>query len=218
MKLLQRFILPAILIVCFSCTDSRYSGYKEYTTTTYLIERSTIPDSVFQMKNLQTLSIGGMECNDGAIIRYNFEGKLMDSCYTLKEIPPAVGDLEELKLLALHANAIKEIPPFLKNLSALEVLSLGSNPIHSLPKEMEELKNLKELYLQDCPLTSIAPVEKLPKLEKLLLQGCPIKKLPDDLSSWKHLKLLGLHRTLIDFAEQQRIRAALPNCRIQFPD
>lgn len=199
--------------------NNPYAKYTEYSTTLYLLERSTFPDSVFQMNNLEVLSIGGMNCKDTTVlVRYSYEGKIMDSCYTLKEVPSATKNLKKLKLLSLGTNDIYEIPGFIKDFTDLKVMSFAGNPIPSLPSEVAELKNLKEVYLQDCLLTSVDPLAKLPKLEKLLLQGCPIKKLPADLSNWKHLKLLGLHRTFIGSAEQARIKVALPNCRIQFPD
>lgn len=209
---------------CFSnpsITESETVEYAKdtiYFTSTYLLGRSDIPDSVFRMKHLRTLSIAGMDCPPPMHQKYiDKNGKVMDSCYSLKAIPLAVGNLRELRVLSL-GNDIKEIPPFIKNLAELQVLSLTDNPIRSLPKEIADLKSLRELNLADCPLDSIAYIENLPKLEKLFLHGCPIKKLPNDLSRWTSLRLLGLHRTkIIDKTEQERIRKALPNCRIQFP-
>lgn len=197
---------------------NNYLKYTKYNTSTYRLRKNEVPDSVFQMVNLTELGIPGMECDtSGPWRRITMEGYKKDTCYALTHMPAGLSNLNKLEILGLSGNNIQEIPAFIKNLKKLKILALGGNPITVLPREIEELKNLEILNLQDCALEAVPFINKLPKLEKVFLHGCPITKLPDDLSNWKNLKLLGLHRTKLDKAEQERIRRALPNCRIQFP-
>jgi len=98
-----------------------------------------------------------LECND--------LNKPLENIYTnaylgfckLKNIPPEIFELTNLKRLHLSWNKIREVPDDIKKLSNLEWLILTRNKgLTSLPESIGRLVNLKYLLLNDCNL------EKLP--------------------------------------------------------
>ena len=74
-------------------------------------------------------------------------------------IPPELGDLSNLRRLALQENQLSgSIPPELGNLSVLVLLSLDSNQLTgSIPPELGNLSNLIWLYLIDNQITGCIP-------------------------------------------------------------
>jgi hypothetical protein len=112
---------------------------------------------------------------------------------------------------------IREIPAEIANLQQLLLLELKANDLHTIPQELAYLPKLKTLDLSDNPaLTNINPVTKLVNLEYLYLYGCGLQVLPADIGDLIRLKQLGLAGNRIGVAEQERIRQALPNCKIAF--
>lgn len=116
-----------------------------------------------------------------------------------------------------HCWGIKEIPPAIKNLYALTRLFLTINAIHALPVELASLKQLKILDLTDnAGLTSYEILTELTTLEVLNLYGCGLTHLPSAIGNLVHLKELGVAGNYFDEKEKERIRKALPHCRIIF--
>jgi len=74
-----------------------------------------IPDSVFEMRNLKTLSITGMDC-DYIILDDN--GEEVKDCWMIREIPRRIKGLQELEHLELSLNAIAKIPKEIRGLKA----------------------------------------------------------------------------------------------------
>ncbi|MGZ4049756.1 MAG: leucine-rich repeat domain-containing protein [Bacteroidia bacterium] len=171
---------------------------KTDTTTSYFITTSelksdSIPDSVFRMTNLKHLSIQGMDCD-----------------YV------TIGDLGTSKDVT-KCRMLNEIPAKIKNLKKLESLRLNVNNISKIPPELKELKNLTALDLTDNPaLTNVDYVTALLNLEHLSLFGCGLTKLPADIGKLKKLKTLGLTGNNINAVELNRIKKALPGCKVIF--
>jgi hypothetical protein len=112
---------------------------------------------------------------------------------------------------------IKEIPPAIKNLKKLKSLTLNVNSIEVIPSELAELKNLTVIDFDDnAGFSEVNVLAKMTWLEELTLNGCNLYQLPQDISQWKNLKTLGLAGNNFDKKEQQRIKKALPHCRIYF--
>jgi hypothetical protein len=122
------------------------------------------------------------------------KGKDMANCWLIREIPAEIADLQQLLLLELKGNDIRTVPQELGHLLKLKTLDLSDNP----------------------KLTNINAVTKLVSLEYLYLYGCDLQVLPDDISGLTRLKQLGLAGNRIGVAEQERLKQALPNCRITF--
>ena len=108
-------------------------------------------------------------------------------------IPPALGDLEELKILALDRSAGSigpialrgQIPSELGNLTKLEGLFLDGNQLSgTIPPELGNLVNLRSLNLRYNKLTGMIPPElgNLTNLAYLRISGNQLTGcIPDEL-------------------------------------
>ena len=73
----------------------------------------------------------------------------------LMEIPEAIANLTQLKLLALSDNQISEIPEAIANLTQLKSLALSDNQISEIPEAIANLTQLRELALSDNQISEI---------------------------------------------------------------
>ena len=178
---------------CQTATNENtyYDTITVYYNNTSKLKNEFIPDSVFQLYNLIELSIQGMDCD----YRLSDEnGNDITECWMISEIPLQIKNLKKLEQLRLNVNAITKIP-----------------------KEIVELKNLKSIDLNDnMGLSDISYLMKLENLEELGLYGCGLTKLPPNIGELHKLKYLGLSGNQIDSIELNRIKKALPNCKIYF--
>ena len=101
----------------------------------------TLPESLFNLKNLEVLRIR------------NAEGM------TPAPIPPAIGDLTNLKELDLSIMNLKgDIPSEIGNLTGLTELSMFGNDLTGgIPDSFGNLVNLEKLNLQDNQLSGDIP-------------------------------------------------------------
>lgn len=193
-------LFPGILLVIFASAFfvPQHSGKADasrqdtaYITSTEVLQREDIPDSVFAMTQLRVLSISGMDC-DYVII--DKSGNPVKDCWMIRSIPPAIGQLKKLHTLRITLGSFSE-----------------------LPKEIAELQQLRSVDFTDGVLTNVDGLAGLENLDELYLYGCHLKTLPADLSHWKKLKHLGLTgNPYISDAEKARVKAALPGCEIVF--
>jgi Leucine-rich repeat (LRR) protein len=89
---------------------------------------SNLPDSVWKLKNLEVLGLGGN----------NFSN-----------ISEKITELPNLKYLFLENNEFREIPEFIWNLTQLEVLGLGGNNIKEVSPKLQEFTQLRFLNLEN---------------------------------------------------------------------
>ena len=77
------------------------------------------------------------------------------------EIPPEIGNLENLTILSLNYNQLSgEIPPEIGNLQNLNMLFLKGNQFSgAIPAEIGNLENLTNLDLSDNQLSGEIPIE-----------------------------------------------------------
>ncbi len=133
-----------------------------YQNTTQALRSNKIPASVFQLKNLRTLSIKGMDCDYGD----------HNTCWMISEIPAQIVQLQQLERLYLPVNALTMIPAELGSLPKLKCLDLSDNPGLSAVDNVTKIQGLEQLYLYGCALTSLPKnVGALKKLKKLGLTG-----------------------------------------------
>lgn len=115
----------------------------------------------------------------------------------LKELPEAIGHLQQLENLSVAHNQITSIPdtichlvhltdfnlshnqlehvtPFISHLKELQTLHLGHNQLLDLTGSVEHLCNLTLLDLSYNPIHVLpAEITQLPFLRRLRLDGCP---------------------------------------------
>ena len=87
--------------------NSRMDTISSYSNQTRIMESNIIPDSVFKITNLKSLSITGMDCD---FIELDDQGNDITKCWMIKEIPLKISTLKNLESLQLNVNAIQEIP------------------------------------------------------------------------------------------------------------
>ena len=138
-----------------------------YQTTTKELKSNKIPDSVFKMTQLTSLTIMGMDCDYGDTA----------SCWMIREIPSQIKYLVNLKSLILNVNGITKIPPEIKSLKYLTLLDLSDNPGLFDINSITSLPNLQNLLLYGCNLSKLPPdIKKLKNLKVLGLKGNNLSK------------------------------------------
>ncbi|MEI8352127.1 MAG: glycosyltransferase family 39 protein [bacterium] len=159
----------------------------------------------------------------------------------LDSFPLEIGRMNHLRQLILRTCRIGSIPPEIATLAHLETLDLGETSLTNVPPSVAELKNLKQLWMNDNRLTSLPPeLGRLDNLVYLNVDRNALARLPDTIGNLRSLKwlrlngnqLTGLPGTLsglaqnletlylmgnpIPVAERDRIRKALPKCKVVF--
>ncbi len=94
----------------------------------------------------------------------------------IDSIPPEIGTLVNLEELNLHRNRIRNVPPELGRLTRLRRINLSRNPILELPDAMGNLVNLQELILWCTGIISFPPtfVALNESLKLIDLRVCPL--------------------------------------------
>jgi hypothetical protein len=92
---------------------------------------TTIPASVFTMKNLEYLNLA--------------DNKITD-------VPSDIGNLTHLKWLYLNQNPISSLPDSMSNLTDLQLLAAEEDNITALPSNMAGMANLQSIIMQGNPL------------------------------------------------------------------
>ncbi|CAM9528387.1 unnamed protein product [Ectocarpus fasciculatus] len=118
-------------------------------------------------------------------------------------LPPQLGDLGALQLLALDANWLSgHIPDALGGLSNLKVLSLHNNGLQGpIPKQLGALTKLGKLLLFNNKLSGSIP-DELGDLSELLVLHLGVNRLggviPKKLGALSHLQVLHLGNNQLD--------------------
>lgn len=138
-----------------------------------------------------------------------------------KVFPPEIIKFKNLRELDISMNLFEYLPDNIEDLQNLESLTSAYGPLKSLPDSIGKLKKLRYLNLLDNDLVILpGSIGDLESLEELNLNGNPIRALPPEIFNLKRLKWLWLRtndqKSLISEADQQKIRAGLPECRIIF--
>ncbi|MEM1366928.1 MAG: COR domain-containing protein, partial [Cyanobacteria bacterium P01_H01_bin.15] len=111
----------------------------------------------------------------------------------LSELPIAVTNLEQVKVLYLDNNSLTELPAEIGAMTQLTRLYLNHNRLTTLPPEIGQLTNLTHLYLRDNYLTSLpAEIGQLENLTHLYLRNNQLTALPEEITQLQNLKRLYL--------------------------
>jgi Leucine-rich repeat (LRR) protein len=98
-----------------------------------------IPDEIFELVNLQTLSFSGSECD-------------VPSCINISRLPAKIKNLKNLRQLNLVMNGLKSLPKELNNIK-LESLDISNN--FAINISNLNIPSLKILNLNDCDLNNL---------------------------------------------------------------
>lgn len=113
----------------------------------------------------------------------------VDLSHILKQA--ATYPLEELHILNFQSQ-VTTLPSLVGSFTRLKKLQLINNQLQQLPNGLSNCKNLEELFVDDNPVSTLFPV----------------------LNSLHQLRKMGIAKTQISSAEQQKIAALLPDCQI----
>ena len=116
---------------------------------------SEIPEALFELKNLHTLSISGSNIKTlSENIRALTKLEELRLCYTkLESLPNSLCELKRLQYLSLECNELVSLPENIGFLPNLEHLEIKYNPFKSLPKSLTEISTInlegrhKKLFL-----------------------------------------------------------------------
>ena len=133
----------------------------------------------------------------------------------LKQIPPKVFAMHNLRKLNLGRNFIDSIPPEIGTLTNLEELDLRRNRIRIVPAEIGRLTNLKRLNLSRNPILDLPDeMGNLVNLEELILWCTGVISFPPTFVALNNtLKLIDLRVCPLSWDDQQAIEALLPSPR-----
>ncbi len=111
----------------------------------------------------------------------------------LKELPPEIGQLQNLSRLVLRDNKLSSLPPEIGQLQNLSYLSLHSNQLSSLPAEIGQSQKLSALVLRDNKLSSLpTEIGQLKNLSELDLRYNQLSSLPAEIGQLQKLSALSL--------------------------
>ena len=134
----------------------------------------------------------------------------------IKALPDALP--AGLRWLRLNANGLEALPESVGSLSGLRRIYLNDNALKALPKSFGSLAELEDAALSNNKFEAFPEVLlSLPKLRNLDLRGnSGITALPAGIGGMKALRTLTLSGCRLPKEERDRIRAALPECVVNF--
>lgn len=109
---------------------------------------------------------------------------------TFTQLPLEIGDLTNLKWLNLSfCKSLTTLPLTIGRLTKLEHLNLAFTRFTQLPTQFSNLQNLKILNLQGCDFTAAPQIFQLTNLERLSIS---LPSIPAQIQNLQHLKRLTL--------------------------
>jgi Leucine-rich repeat (LRR) protein len=145
----------------------------------------SLPDLDADFSHVGSLRLNNMNLStspEGFLTRYRHLRWLNMAGNQLRELPPAVGEMNGLTRLALQHNQIRLTPETARILSergTLRAISLAGNPIGSIP-DFSQMTDLRVLNLRNTGIESWpAGVGRQPALELIQLSENRMTTIPD---------------------------------------
>ena len=127
---------------------------------------------------------GGLDMRIFEIKSLNF---LQISNVNLSSVPEEVGDLTNLKNLALQGNKIKELPDTIGSLTQIKFFDVSTNELAKVPDSLGRLQALHTLNLSCNNLMSLPNLELLANLAILRIDHNKLPNLPEGIYTLEHL-------------------------------
>ena len=181
------FLLILLPLLAFGQeTETQKNEEKAFELIRRVLEN---PDSITEL-DLSGYSIKYLPPDIGQLT--NLE-KLWLQNNSLTELPSSIGELSKLTDLRLEGNRLNKLPKEFWRLSSLERLWLNNNRFSNLDAGLGNLSNLQWLILDENPLVALpSSIEGLVNLEELWLQKGELTSLPESLTNLARLKKLML--------------------------
>jgi len=117
--------------------------------------------------------------------------------------------------LDLSKKGLTTLPPEIGLLLNLLVLKLERNELRTLPPEIGNLTNLTHVHLNDNQLTTLpSGIVQLKNLTRLEIDGNQFTALPREIGELTNLEILSLKGNSIASKEIERLKTALPKCKM----
>ena len=140
---------------------------------------TTLPESISKLKSLQTLKLQVNQFSTLPVSISNLKSLqvLWLNNNQLTTLPESIGNLSSLQILRLESNQLATLPESIGNLKSLEKLSLRNNKLRTLPESISDLKSLEQLWLSNNKLTTLPEsINNMTALNRLNISGNPLKK------------------------------------------
>ncbi|KAF5928268.1 leucine-rich repeat-containing protein 10 [Diceros bicornis minor] len=146
------------------------------------------------------VDLSGSQLRRLPVVVCSFRGlvKLYLSDNHLSSLPPELGQLQSLQILALDFNNFRALPQVVCTLKQLCILYLGNNKLCDLPRELSLLQNLRTLWLEANYLTRLPDVVcELSLLRTLHAGSNALRLLPGQLWRLRELRTIWLSGNLL---------------------
>ncbi|GAB9464284.1 hypothetical protein Gpo141_00001719 [Globisporangium polare] len=133
------------------------------------------------------------------------------------QLSESLGDLINLKELALDGNKLVQLPDSIHRLENLEVLKVENNQLRALPSSIGSLRRLHTLTAHSNQIPALpASLSQLANLSTLDLHKNSIVTVGDALVSLKALRFLDLHQNKLEVFPELPEKAALDQVLLGF--
>lgn len=173
---------------------SKLKKLEEIRILNYSEDETIIPQSIYGLNGIKTLRIYNAKLRTiSKDIEHLKSLEMLDlENNQLTGLPIEIENLKNLKYLNLSDNQFKEMPHCISKLKKLKHLSMGENKVESLPLDLDKLDNLEYLNLSDFKTVNFLRDYTFPSLDTLILKSTLIDSIPDNISSYRDLKVLDL--------------------------
>ncbi len=136
-------------------------------------------------------------------------------------IARGLGQLKSLEYLVMSGQQLEKIPTdlkHLKNLRKIDLINSISMDWSSAFRQLAKVSNLEILVLTSCKINKLpTSVGLLKNIKHLYLNANQLTDLPKSFYQLTQLESLNLYGNSLEESTLKKLRAAFPDCDIQFP-
>lgn len=180
------------------------------------------PEAVFQLTELEVLNVGSNPFKvmpPGIGNLKNLKRLALCHCnYFRGEFPADIKGLENLKELYINNNwQIYRLSNNITTLPNIDLLNLADNRIEILPESIGEIKTTRILRLERNKIKGLPEsIGAMQGLKLLYLENNQIQQLPRSMAQLKNLKTCTIYDNPLPKEEYYWLKDALPNCNVVY--